>query len=198
MEVPLRLHIGCGTVYLDGWINMDLPGPDCYLAAERPDLVERYKTTSSHYYARHQKTIDDLRKGPLAQEYVCDRYGSYTFLPVRPGTVREILARHSFEHLSATEAREALKTMHTALRPDGEMILDVPDHEETLRLYRQTGDEFYVRHLLGPRRNDFGYHCMSWTPARLIAFVEQHGFHSMHGEPNIHLYPAFTIRFSKA
>ncbi len=176
---------------------MDLPGPDCFLASERPDLVERYRTTEDAYYARHKKTLDDLRKGPLSQDYVCDRYGSYHFLPVRPGSVDEILARHSFEHLSVTEARGALKSMHAALRNGGSMVLDVPDHEETLRLYRSTGDEFYIRHLLGPRRNDFGYHCMSWTPGRLADFAEEHGFHPVKDEPNIHLYPAFAIRFRK-
>ncbi len=192
-----KLHIGCGTVYLADWINVDLPSPDCHLATDRPDLVERYRTVYDAYYARHQKTIEDLRKGPLKQEYVCDRYGSYTFLPVAPGTVDEILARHSFEHLSRTEARAALVCLNKAMKLGGELVLDVPDHDETLRLYKETGDAFYVRHLLGPRRNDFGYHCMSYTPERLTALVREYGFEITGGEPNIHIYPAFCLRFAK-
>lgn len=197
MSSPVRLHIGCGTVYLTDWINVDLPSPNCFLASERPDLVERYRATADDYYARHKKTIADLRKGPLDQSYVCDRYGSYNFLPVVPGTVDEMLARHSFEHLSITEARSALVNLNTVMKLGGELVLDVPDHEETLRLYRETGDEFYVRHLLGPRRNDYGYHCMSFTPERLTTLVQEYGFEFKQSEPNIHIYPAICLRFVK-
>ncbi len=192
-----KLHIGCGTVYLDDWINVDVPSSDCHLATDRPDLVDKYRTTSDNYYARHKKTVEDLRKGPLHQEYVCDRYGSYEFLPAAPGTITEILARHSFEHLSITEARRALVLMNRILAADGQLVLDVPDHEATLRLYRETGDEFFVRHLLGPRRNDWGFHCMSFTPERLDGLLHDYGFSLIADEPNIHVYPAFCHRYVK-
>lgn len=194
----MKLHIGCGTVYLKGWVNVDLPGPDCHLAQDRPDLVERYATTEEEgYYARHAKTLEDLRKGPLAQDYVCDRYGSYHFLPAKPESASEILARHSFEHLSITEARRALVHLNQALEPNGILRLDVPNHDETLKLFGETKDPFYIRHLLGPRRGDFGFHCMSYTPERLERLASDYGFRFAGTEPNIHLYPAFCLRLQK-
>lgn len=194
----MKLHIGCGTVYLKDWVNVDLPGPDCHLVQDRPDLVERYATTEEEgYYARHKKSLEDLRAGPLSQEYVCDRYGSYDFLPVRPESVKEILARHSFEHLSITEARRALVKLNQALEPNGILRLDVPNHDETLRLFADTKDPFYIRHLLGPRRGDFGHHCMSYSPEQLRKLVMEYGFRLEGQEPDIHLYPAFCLRFRK-
>lgn len=194
----MKLHIGCGSVYLQDYCNVDLEGPKTFLAAERPDLVERWLTTEDRYYARHSdKTIDSLRVGPLDQEYVCDLYGSFLTWP-KLIRATEVLARHSFEHLSITEARAALTRLHDfILEPGGLLRIDVPDHDETLRLLIETGDRFYVRHLLGPRRGDFGFHMMSYTRERLRALVESHGFRFVEEEPNIHCYPAFCLRFEK-
>lgn len=194
----MKVHIGCGSVYLRDWFNIDLPGPNTFLADARPDLVERWGTDDEHYYAKHQdKSQDSIRKGPLDQEYVCDRFGDFGNIPVPSWHAEEILARHSFEHLSITEAHKALDEADSILKTNGILRLDVPDHEETLRLYKQTGDDFYIRHLLGPRRNDHGFHMMSYTRDRLRALVESHGFVYVEEEPNIHFYPAFCLRFIK-
>jgi predicted SAM-dependent methyltransferase len=194
----MKTHIGCGSVYLEGWFNVDVKGPHTYLAEERPDLVERWITTEDRYYARHEdKTQDRLRDGPLEQEYVCDYYGDLEHFPGSYGQTSEILARHTFEHLSIREARRALDAMEGVLAPNGILRLDVPDHNETCRLMRETGDAFYERHLLGPRRNEYGYHMMSYTRERLRTLVEDHGFIFEGEEENIHFYPAFCLRFVK-
>lgn len=194
----MKLHVGAGSIYLLGWCNVDLPAPKTFLACERPDLVERWKTTEDRYYARHEdKTQETLAAGPLDQEYVCDRYGSFAFLPTAERTVSTVLTRQSFEHLSLTEAIHALDNMHRVLVDGGILRIDVPDHEETLRLYLETGDRFYVRHLLGPRRNEYGFHLMSYDRPRLTNLVTSRGFKFVQEEPNIHFFPAFTLRFVK-
>ncbi len=195
----MKLHIGCGSVYLREWVNVDIPGDKTFLAEERPDLVESLATDESDYYARHRdKTIDRLRSGPLHQETVCDRFGSFSRIPARARSVSEILARHCFEHLSIGEAADALREVRSVLSRDGVLRLDVPDHEQTLEKLIATGDRFFVRHLLGPRRNDFGFHMMSYTRERLTALVEQYGFRFQSEELNIHIYPAFCLRFQIA
>lgn len=191
----IRLHIGCGSVYLRDWLNVDIPGPETYLAADRPDLVERWGTTEDQYYARHQdKNIDTLRRGPLHQEYVCDRYGSFQFLPVSE-RIDEILTRQSFEHLSSSEADAAMVQMKKVLKPGGLLRIDVPDHDQTLELLKSTGDDFYKRHLLGPRRDEYGFHMRSYNRDQLRKLVESHGFSHICEEKNIHFFPAFCLRF---
>lgn len=188
--------MGCGSVFLDGWLNVDLPVSRTFLASERPDLVEKWKTTESDYYGRHRDvTIESLRDGPREQEYVCDRYGSFDFLPVRKGEVDETLCRQVFEHLSAAEAHSALDLLHVTMRHCGILRIDVPDHSETLRLLMETSDPFYVRHLLGPRRDERGVHMQSYSVAGLRALVESHGFAFMDREPNIHVYPSICLSF---
>lgn len=192
----MKVHVGSGTVYLDGWLNVDVPGPSTFLAKDRPDLVDRYLTSEDKYYARHQdKTQELLRQGPLVQEYVCDVYGDFAHLPIPLTSADEVLARHCFEHLSMAEARQALMALHFQLKPNGVLRIDIPDHEATLEAYRNTGDSFYKRHLFGPRRDERGYHLVGHDRKTLRALIEDYHFHFVEEEENTHFYPAFCLRF---
>ncbi len=201
----MKLHIGSGDVYLKEWINVDVPTTKTYLASERPDLVERWATTEDRYYQKHLDTsLKSLSAGPRDHEYVCDRFGNFMYLPAAPGSVDECLARHSFEHLSITEAKRALEVLHAVLSPaslrsaGGILRLDVPDHDETLRLLRETGDRVYERLILGPRKGDYGAHMMGYSREGLRGLVESAGFRFVCEEKNIHeLYPAFCLRFER-
>lgn len=195
----MRVHIGCGSVYLKDYVNVDVRAPGVFLAKDRPDLVEKYLTTEQDYYGRHKdKTIDTMREGPIKeQEYVCDEYGTFADLPGSTWTLSEVLARHVFEHMSITEAHKALDEIDRKMKPGGLLRIDVPDHEETMKLFQKTGDKFYIRHLLGPRRNEYGYHMMSYTREHLKKLVEGHGFRFLKEEPNIHVYPSICMAFVK-
>lgn len=194
----MKVHIGSGAVYLNGWLNVDVEAPSTFLAADRPDLVERWITNEDTYYARHMaQTLDSMRSGAIPQEYVCDAFGSFWNLPEVAHGSEEVLARQSFEHLSIREAHEALSYLYETMATGGILRLDVPDHEATLWQFRLTGDPFFVRHLLGPRLTDYGYHMMSYTRIGLETLVESHGFRFVEQEPNIHFYPAFCLRFRK-
>lgn len=193
----MKAHIGNGAVYLREWVNIDLPLPHVYLTRERPDLVEKFITTEERYYARHeQRTPDTTQTVPKQQETVCDVFGSFAFIPARAGTVSEILSRQVFEHLDRSEAKQALRGCHEALQSGGFLRLDVPDPDATLRQYRDTGNEFYIRHLFGPRRDIYGFHT-HYTRGMLIDLAEQQGFRFDQEEPNVHFYPAFSLRFCK-
>lgn len=194
----MKLHVGCGAVYLHDYVNVDLPGDDVFLAKDRPDLVDKYMTFEYAYYARHAEIDRELlRAGPVRKENVCDAYGSFTFLPARTGTVSEILSRQTFEHLSPTDGMSALRECHRVLTFDGFLRLDLPDPDATLRLYQETKDEFWIRHLFGPRRNEYGGHT-PYTREMLKAMAAASGFFFLHEEENIHdLYPAFCLRFER-
>lgn len=195
----MKVHIGSGSVYLHGWLNVDVPSKRTYLASARPDLVQRYGTTESNYYGCHSRNnIVSFADGPLEQEYVCDVHGSFENIPVPHGTVTEVLARQSFEHISYTEAERALDAIDAVLAPGAVLRIDVPDHEETIhRLIDNPADTFYQRHLYGPRKDPHGFHVMSYTRSALIGLVEAHGFKFAGEEVNIHPYPAFCLRFIK-
>src|SRR5690349_8261954 len=124
----MKLHIGCGTIYLKGWINLDLYASNCFLAPLRPDLVEQYLADESDYYGRHkQQTIERFRAGPKEQEIVCDLYGDFKHIPLMNESVDEILSRQTFEHMDMECARLALNECRRVLNDGGILRLDVPD-----------------------------------------------------------------------
>lgn len=194
----MKFHVGNGAVLLREYVNIDLPLPNVFLTKERPDLVEQFLTDESDYYGRHKdKQPSTWRKGPICQETVCDVYGRFDFLPARSGTVSEVLSRQSFEHLDKVQARAALDECFRVLKPGGVLRIDIPDPDETMRLYRETGDEFYFRHLFGPRRDHFGSHT-HYNRQMLRALVEELRFSFVEEEKNIHeAYPAFCLRWKK-
>jgi predicted SAM-dependent methyltransferase len=147
------------------------------LAVDRPDLVEEYITDESDYYGRKAEfTVNELRKGARLLDYVCDRFGSFFFLPAADNTVDEILARSVFEHMSLTESSTALRECLRVMKSGGIIRLDVPDHDATMNAFIETKDTFFIRHLLGPRKTKWGYHLASYTRQALMDHVQDNGF----------------------
>jgi hypothetical protein len=193
----MRIHLSSGTVYLREWVNVDLPRPRVWLAAERPDLVERYATTSDDYYGRHRDhdALASFRAGPEQTEYVADAYGSWHCIPGRDGEATELLARQSFEHLALADAHLALEEARRVLAPEGWLRLSVPDHDATLKAFIATQDLVFLRHLLGPRNSPVGFHLMSYCRASLDALVCSHGFEAGEDEPSPHAYPSLCMKW---
>lgn len=192
----MRMHVGNGSIYLKDWVNVDLPLPHVSLAKDEPGLVAEFITTEDKYYARHEgKGVNDWRNGPNIVRTVCDAYGSFEFLPARPQSVHELLSRQCFEHLTIDRARPALKECARVLKVGGHLRLDVPDPEETLELYRTSGDQFWKRHLFGPRNGEFGFHSF-YDRETITRLAADAGFNFEQEEQNIHeSYPSFCLRF---
>lgn len=190
-----RLHVGCGTVYLDGYVNLDVPVDGySFLATERPDLVEGNRTTVERYY-KHEESRATLERGPgRPQVCVVDRYAAMDALPYPPDSVDEIRAVQVLEHVSMKDAPRILRHWHEVLKPGGVAHVDVPDFEETARqLLAQTDEaskEWYYRLVYGSQKNAYAYHKNGFSPARLERLLREAGFRDVRHVPNrIHFYP---------
>lgn len=210
----IKIHVGCGTVYLKDYINCDIKGSRVHYAYERPDLVSQYETTEDKYYARHEASdISRFRAGPKEAQSVCDVDCSFEQLPFPDNFADEILSRQVWEHMSLTEAKKARNECNRVLKPGGLLRIDVPDIQETLSKLVETGDPFYARHFLGPQsKGSHGYHVTGYTAEALKNSITElsltHGgfgkeiilaprFKFVKEEPNIHCYPAICLTFMK-
>lgn len=199
----MKVHVGCGDVYLDGYVNVDLEIPGyTFLSHERPDLVEQKRTTTDRYY-KVEYTLEDFQK-PKALECVVDRYGSMMDLDrlFEPDSVDEVRAVQCLEHLTRDEARRALEAFHRILKPGGVVHLDVPDFEETVRQLLAQPDEaskeYFYRLVFGSQKNEWSLHKDGHSFAKLKAMLEAVGFHDVVEIPNeIHMYPAVIAEARK-
>lgn len=193
--MALKLHVGCGTVYLDGYVNLDVEVPGySFLAAERPDLLERNRTTVDRYY-KVEESRATLEGGPRgAQHCVVDRYADLRALPYERDSVDEIRSVQSLEHLDMKEGPRVLRHWRDLLRPGGMLHVDVPDFEETARQLLAQPDEpskeWYYRLVYGSQKNAYAFHKNGFSPARLEWMLREAGFREVRHVPNtIHFYP---------
>jgi len=193
--MAIRLHVGCGTVYLDGYVNIDVEVPGySFLAPERPDLMERNRTTVDRYY-KQEESRATLEHGPRApQACVVDRYAPIDALPYPPDSVDEIRSVQVLEHVGMKEAPGVLRHWHALLKPGGFVHVDVPDFEETARQLLAQPDEaakdWYYRLVYGSQKNAYAFHKNGFSPARLEWLLREAGFRTVRHIPNtIHFYP---------
>lgn len=203
----VKLHIGCGTVYLRDYKNIDLRESGALLASADPSLATARAVSENDYYGQNpNRTIDDFAGGTDAEENIriCDAYGSFENIPCDDGQADEILSRQVFEHLSAWEAQRALRECRRVLKTGGLLRLSVPDVPQTIELWKTavlTGDvvteTFCGRHVFGSKKSDAFHHLCAWDSERLRVACYNYGFELLDEEPNIHAYPATCLKFAK-
>lgn len=204
---PLRIHVGSGRIYLDGWLNTDLPAPNRHLAKDRPELVERWKTTDGDaYYARQEVSQDSVAQGPApVEQEVCDAFCDVVArgLPCGLHEADEVLLRQVVEHWSLSDFRKFLQACDRCIAEGGILRIDVPDLDATIDELKATTDpvreRLLRRHLLGHRRAAGDAHYMGYSRERLRAIVESEGFTFVCEEPPLkdRWYPAFCLRFER-
>ncbi len=127
---PMKIHIGCGTVTPDGWINLD-GSWNARLANHKiaRRIVKNFKLLPKHAYDvgwTGKVVPHDLRKPlPFEDDSLCAIYGS-----------------HVLEHLYLDQADRVLKECFRTLRPGGVLRLVVPDLRSFVSAYlkHETGE----------------------------------------------------------
>lgn len=201
-QASVRLHLGCGTVYLEGYMNIDMPILGySFLADDRPDLVEQNKTTVDKYY-KEEQTKETLHKKIVKKCCVADEFMDVSNLDYPENSVDEILIVQTFEHLSRSEASKALDNWYRILKPGGKLHIDVPDFEETakqlLARKNEKEKEWYYRLIFGSQKNEYAFHKDGYSFAKLKTMLEGHGFKDIvQNEDTLHFYPAVIVECRK-
>lgn len=196
MKEMLKLHLGCGTVYLDGYVNIDCgANPQARLACLRPDLVERWRTTRDQYYSKQQCLN---LSGVNNSEFVADAFMDIAHLPFRPETVDEILVVQTFEHLTFREAVIALIYWRAILKEGGLLDMYVPDIEKSIQLFLDADTletrRQVARLIFGTRKSPLFYHHFGYSAEGLRDLLRRAGFRSfMIADSDMHDYPALRV-----
>ena len=194
----VNLHLGCGPVYLEGWVNVDIYQEGyTYLADQRKDLLEYNKTTIDRYY----KYPFGKRKGDFV---VVDKYLDLTKIPypLRDDSISKILIVGVFEHFSRDEGIKLLTEWYRILEIGGEVLTDIPDLSGTFKLLEnaKTIEEmnWAIRLIYGSQKNEFSFHKWGYTFETLSELCKSVGFRTIERIDLIkHDYPMLMIRAVK-
>lgn len=217
----IKIHIGCGAVYLDGYENLDVPSDEFYFAKERPDIVTENKTTIgkyykdayyNNYYERFKLKKQGVKKLPPAKglpakntkrrKVVIDHIAYADHLPFKNGSIDEIRGVQIFEHFSPKEALAVLTHWKNLLKTGGKLVIDVPDIIETaemLALAETEEEKSWAEKLIhGTRNDDFAYHKVGYWPKKLEMLLKEACFKNIKINNDItHHYPAFSMEAVK-
>ena len=188
----MKLHIGCGCVYLEGYINID--ASPHYLIWNAPNnMLEQNRTTLDNYY-KH-----DFCKG--SGMCVADKVGKIDDIDYEDRSIEEIVMLHVLEHLPTYEVSKTLEEFHRILIPNGKVYIAVPDVKETAKLLAKAEtpeeEDWAIRLIHGTQRNKFSHHFCGYTKRTLKALLESYGFGNFKDLPNINFYPAIHLEAYK-
>ena len=188
----MKLHLGCGDVYLDGWINIDIYDDGrSFFPYEREDILEYNKTDVEHYY-KHQI-------GDGSCQIVADKFMDLTEIPYpyKDDSVDEILVVGVFEHFDKNIARDLLREWYRILKNDCRLTIDVPDMMETFEVFKKDPN-FGIRLIYGSQKNEHSYHKWGYTFDTLSDRCKKAGFRIVNKSNLIkHDYPVFGVEAIK-
>ena len=182
----LKLHVGCGGIYLKDYINIDIEGWRVM------ETTPSWATDITDYYRGLDGGPDNL---PQARETYADMLCDMRTLPYKPNTVDKIVCIQALEHLAPIDVRRAINHWWNILKPGGVLMLSVPDSDGTLELINENS-EFAIRHLRGSLKNNYAGHLTWMTKETVADLLVDHGF-TCEFMPNIHFYPAVVVRAEK-
>ena len=194
---PVKLHLGCGGIFLRGYRNVDIDGLD---AKTNPATAQANSADVRDYYAGLDGDAHHL---PVRRLTVVDLTADIVELPYTPRTVDKILAVQVFEHLSPVRAMDALYHWHRILKVGSPLVMSVPDMAGILDMmdaaqcmYNDSAVAdfaFALRHLRGRRTNHYNSHHAWYTSETLCELLDFCGFKTTL-LPNFHFYPAIVAR----
>lgn len=186
----MKLHLGCGSIYLYDYTNVDAVG---LLAKDRPELVEKNGTTFENYYK--------YDFGFAGREAVVDVLADIRDMPFKDNSCDEVVMLHVLEHFPKYELKCVLGEINRVLRYKGDFIVGVPDTIGNAKLLLEAKtreeEEWAIRLLEGTQTSKYRHHMCSYTNRTLRETLSKHGFGEFEDLPNINFYPAIHLKARK-
>lgn len=188
----MKLHIGCGTIYLKDYINID--ASPHYLTSDAPAEVLVQNTTTLDKYYKHEF-------GGGSGLCVADMEAKINKLPIGDAKADEVILIQVLEHIPAYKVGAVLTEIHRVLKLGGVFIIGVPDLKETVKILAEAEtpeeEDWGIRLIYGTQRNEFSHHFCGYTKRSLKETLSLYGFGDFEDIPNINFYPSIYLKAHK-
>lgn len=199
----MKLHIGCGTIYLKDYINVDIDG---LFASENISKMKKNKTDFKHYYSK-SNFFNKRKLKEVIIDYKVDIVGNFMDkngkrFRYADNSIEEIIAIQILEHIPYSDNIEILKDWYRMLTPKGKLFVSVPDIEGNCKKFLESktdkDKEFAIRLIYGTGKNKYFTHYVGYWKEKLIKILKNVGFKNIKDiSPWVHFYPAIVIEAFK-
>lgn len=204
-KTKIRLHLGCGTIYLDKFINIDNKSDKIRGIDDNNTYnINDNKTTLNNYYkhslkyamktSKEKEIIVDI-EDDICNLNLIKKFG------IKENSVDEIVCVQALEHIEEDEILSVLKVWHSMLNKKGSMLLSVLDTvgvvEEVYMdsIIDRNNLDWCFRLLYGSKMNK---HVSWFDMIKLRKLLHKAGFKHVANSKEIkHDYPALVVRCYK-
>ena len=97
------------------------------------------------------------------------------------GSIEEIYASHTVEHVNQNNVQKALKGIHRILKDGGKFYVSVPDMDILCRLFLDPKAPLKIKYevmrmMFGGQVDEFDYHYFGWNYEFLTTYLLEAGF----------------------
>jgi len=165
----MKLHLGCGRNYLEGYVNIDCTTTKQYIPG---GVLKNSSLFMSE--GEYQKQLQQL-------EFKVDKLARIEELEYPENSIKEIRCIHVLEHLPFRSAIRALKRFYGFLQSGGLLLLEVPNAEELFLRFKEA--DLQQRKILYElifcnQCSPAEFHRSAWDPVILSAVLKEIGFKS--------------------
>lgn len=152
----MKLHIGAGSIYLEGYLNVDAFGTLAPNVYTNPNV-----TTLEAYYKRpFSRDPDGRYKSVPIVDMIMDIHDPW---PFDDGSVDEVLMICCIEHHSLQWATFIVNEVKRVLKKKGRFLFDFPDVKKDFQLYFKKDPEFFFELVYCNSKNEFSVHRWGYT-----------------------------------
>ncbi len=100
---------------------------------------------------------------------------------IAANSICQIYSSHTLEHISHQKIYSVLQHWFRIIRPNGSLILSVPDFDKIISIYNQTGQQIeYIKSpLMGEQDHDYNMHYSVFNRSYLEEILLEIGFSSV-------------------
>jgi len=150
----MKLHIGCGDIYLKDYVNIDVIG-DLTTEVTREELKENETTLNKyfkHLFGSPRRKIILDRKMDLLKKW-----------PFKDNSIDKIVMISCIEHFYKKDAQFIISEVNRVLKRGGIFLVDFPDLEKQYKKYYKKNPEFFMELVYCNHKNKYSIHHWGYT-----------------------------------
>ncbi len=184
----MKLNLGCGDIYLEGYINIDIQGESVSMVSEFD--LQQNKTTLDNYFRYSFESPRRL----IIRDMQMDLVKHWQF---KTESITEIVMISCLEHFSKKEGLFIISEVKRVLKSGGTFIVSVPDIKAQVDLFYDKDPKWCMELIYCNGKNNQSFHKYGYTSFTFLNLWEVDGYKVVSIDLIKHDYPMLQYKVTK-